>query len=230
MLGKKRWISLLLVISVSAGVGLAAAADSGTENEFLSLINSTRANSGLGPLEVNGGLQSHARNHTQDMIAAGKIYHSSNGELSAAGGSGWTRIGENVGRGQSPSSLHSAFMDSSGHKANILGDYNYVGIGTDSADGYLYVTVVFMKKGETAPPTTEAPPTTDAPAPPPPSDTPSTTIASGTGDADQTPVSSTTTTTVPPTTTTTLIVPPDKAVTPGQSCIAADRWSQLCHD
>ena len=36
-------------------------------------------------------------------------------------------------RGQSPSSLHSAFMDSSGHKANILGDYNYVGIGTDSA-------------------------------------------------------------------------------------------------
>jgi hypothetical protein len=227
MLGKKRWISLLLVISVSAGVGLAAAADSGTENEFLSLINSTRADSGLGRLEVNGGLQSHARNHTQDMIAAGKIYHSSNGELSAAGGSGWTSVGENVGRGQSTSSLHSAFMDSSGHKANILGDYNYVGIGTDSADGYLYVTVVFMKKGETAPPTTEAPPTTDAPAPPPPSDTPSTTDA---GDAGQTPGSSSTTTTIAPTTTTTLIVPPDKAVTPGQSCIAADRWSQLCHD
>lgn len=230
MPGKKRWISLLLVVFVSVGVGLAAAADSGTESEFLSLINSTRANNGLGPLQVNGGLESHARNHTQDMIAAGEIFHSSNGELSAAGGSGWTRVGENVGRGQSPSSLHSAFMDSPGHKANILGDYNYVGIGTDSADGYLYVTVVFMKKGETAPPTTEAPPATDAPAPPPQSDAPSTTVASGAGAANPSPVSSTTTTSVPTTTTTTLIVPPDKAVTPGQSCIAADRWSQLCHD
>jgi hypothetical protein len=221
MLGKKRWISLLLVISVSAGVGLAAAADSGTENEFLSLINSTRADNGLGPLEVDGGLQSHARSHTQDMIASGGIYHSSSAELSAAAGSGWTRVGENVGRGQSPSSLHSAFMGSSGHKANILGDYNYVGIGTDSADGYLYVTVVFMKKGETAPPPTEAPPPTQAPVPPPPSDTPDPTGASDTGSDNPAPA---------PTTTTTLIVPPDKAVTPGESCIAANRWSRLCHD
>jgi hypothetical protein len=224
MLGKRRWISILLVIFVSAGVGLAAAADSGTESEFLSLINATRADNGLAPLEVNGGLQSHARNHTQDMIAAGEIYHSSDAELAAAGGSGWSRIGENVGRGQSPSSLHSAFMGSPGHKANILGDYNYVGIGTDSADGYLYVTVVFMKKGETAPPTTEA--AQPSPEPPPPSDTPDTTVAAST---TTTTTIATTTTTIA-TTTTTLVVPPDRAVAPGQSCLAADRWSQLCHD
>jgi hypothetical protein len=225
MLGKPRWISMLLVIFVSAGVGLAAAADSGTESEFLSLINSTRADNGLAPLDLNGGLQSHARNHTQDMIAAGDIYHSSDAELAAAGGSGWSRIGENVGRGQSPSSLHGAFMGSPGHKANILGDYNYVGIGTDSAEGYLYVTVVFMKKGETAPPTTEAPQPSESPAPPPSSDTPDTTVAPTT-----TTTPATTTTTLPPTTTTTLVVPPDRAVAPGQSCLAADRWSQLCHD
>jgi hypothetical protein len=215
MLGKRRWTTLLLVVFVSAGVGLAAAADSGTENEFLSLINSTRASNGLAPLEIDGGLHSHARSHTQDMIAAADIYHSSEAELAAAGGSGWSRIGENVGRGQSPSSLHGAFMGSSGHKANILGDYNYVGIGTDSAEGYLYVTVVFMKVGETAPPTTEPPPPAETPAP----QAPDTTVAS-----------STTTTTVATTTTTILVVPPDGPVAAGQSCLAADRWSQLCHD
>jgi hypothetical protein len=216
MLGKRRWTTFLLVVFVSAGVGLAAAADSGTESEFLSLINSTRASNGLAPLEIEGGLQSHARSHTQDMIAAADIYHSSDAELAAAGGSGWSRIGENVGRGQSPTSLHGAFMGSAGHKANILGDYNYVGIGTDSAEGYLYVTVVFMKVGETAPPTTEPPPPPETPAP---DTTPDTTVATPT-----------TTTTVATTTTSTLVVPADRPVAPGQSCLAADRWSQLCHD
>ena len=177
MPGKKHWLSLLLVAFVSTVLAVAATADSGTESEFVSLINSTRANNGLGSLQVDGGLQSHARNHTQAMIDNGGIFHSSSGELSAAAGSGWSRVGENVGKGQSPSSLHQAFMNSSGHAANILGDYNYVGVGTGTgSDGALYVTVVFMKKGETAPPTTEAPPDTEAPAPPsPPGDSPATT-------------------------------------------------------
>jgi hypothetical protein len=156
------------------------------------------------------------------MIAADEIYHSSSGELQSAAGSGWEKLGENVGRGGSVSSLHQAFLDSPGHKANILGDYNYVGIGTNTSDnGVLYVTVVFMKKGgsssetttttsTTAPTqttTTKAPPTTKAPAPEP-----------------------TTTTTVPPTTTTTLIVGPDKPVTPGESCYTATRLWWMCHD
>jgi hypothetical protein len=235
MPGKKHWLSLLLVAFVSTALGVAATADSGTESEFVSLINSTRANNGLGSLEVDGGLQAHARNHTQAMIDNGDIFHSTSAELSAAAGSGWSRVGENVGRGQAPSSLHTAFMNSSGHAANILGDYNYVGVGTGtSGDGSLYVTVVFMKKGETAPPTTEAPPATEAPAPPPPTDSPATTAppASGGGGPAPAPTttSTTTTTTVPTTTTTTMVVPPDRAVIPGQSCIEANRFAQLCHD
>jgi uncharacterized protein YkwD len=168
------------------------------------------------------------------MIAHGDILHSSSGELSAAAGTGWSRVGENVGRGQSPSSLHTAFMNSSAHAANVLGDYNYVGVGTDTdADGALYVTVVFMKKGETAPPTTEAPPPPDTTAPPP-DDTPATTAPPSDDGEDEpaapTTTTSTTTTTLPPTTTTTLVVPPDRPVIPGQSCLEATRFAQLCHD
>ena len=232
MPGKKHWLSLLLVAFVSTVLAVAATADSGTESEFVSLINSTRANNGLGSLQVDGGLQSHARNHTQAMIDNGGIFHSSSGELSAAAGSGWSRVGENVGKGQSPSSLHQAFMNSSGHAANILGDYNYVGVGTGTgSDGALYVTVVFMKKGETAPPTTEAPPDTEAPAPPsPPGDSPATTAPRGEPAAPAPTTTSTTTTTTVPPTTTTMVLPPDRAVIPGQSCIEANRFAQLCHD
>jgi hypothetical protein len=234
---KRLWLSLLLVV-VSVGFGLAAAADSGTESEFVSLINSTRANNGLSALEVDGGLRAHARNHTAAMIANGDIFHSSSAELSAAAGSGWSRVGENVGKGQAPTSLHTAFMNSAAHAANVLGDYNYVGVGTDTApDGALYVTVVFMKKGETAPPTTAPPPPPDTTAPPPPppaADNPAPTAPPADGGEDTpaapTTTTSTTTTTLPPTTTTTLVVPPDRPVIPGQSCLEATRFGQLCHD
>lgn len=219
MLGKSKLLSMALVVALATiGISASAGADSGSEQGFLSAINSTRSANGLGALKMDGGLQSHARNHTADMIAAGKIFHSSSAELRAAAGNGWSKLGENVGKGGTVSSLHKAFMNSAGHKANILGDYNYVGIGTDtSSDGVLYVTVVFMKKGSSAPPattttsggstaTTKAPKTTTTAAP------------------------TTTTTTMPPTTTTTLIVGPDKPVTPGESCFFATRDGWMCHD
>jgi len=220
MLGNQRWLSLLLVVMVTIGLAAAAVADSGTEQGFLSKINSTRSSAGLGTLKMDGGLQSHARKHTQDMIAAGDIFHSSDSELRAAAGSGWSKIGENVGRGGSVDSLHTAFMNSSGHKANILGDYNYVGIGTDTAsDGRLYVTVVFMKKGSTSSP---SPTTTAAPK--------ATATTKAAAKPTTTTAPTTTTTTLPPTTTTTLIVGPDKPVTPGESCLTATRFGWTCHD
>jgi hypothetical protein len=214
-----------VVALATLGLGASADADSGSEQGFLSAINSTRGSAGLSALKMDGGLQSHGRRHTADMIAAGEIYHSSSGELQSAAGSGWSKLGENVGRGGSVSSLHQAFLDSSAHKANILGDYTHVGIGTDTESGVLYVTVVFMKKGSTEPApttTTEAPSTSETN--PPAADKPGTTATT------QAQAPTTTTTTLPPTTTTTLIVGPDKPVTPGASCYSATRLWWMCHD
>ncbi|HEX6220433.1 MAG TPA: CAP domain-containing protein [Acidimicrobiia bacterium] len=226
MVGKTRWLSILLTVALAiVGISASAAADSGTEQGFLSKINAERSSRGLGTLSVDGGLSSHARAHTAEMIAADDLYHSSSGELQAAAGSGWSAIAENVGRGGTVDSLHTAFMNSSGHRANILGDYNFVGIGTGTAsDGRLYVTVVFMKKGSTSPPA----PTTTA------GSTNTTAGSTNTTTAEQktttTAAPTTTTTTLPPTTTTTLIVGPDKPVTPGESCFFATRDGWMCHD
>ncbi|MEX1037686.1 MAG: CAP domain-containing protein [Acidimicrobiia bacterium] len=211
---RKRWIAVLLTLSLSVmGLGLAATADAGQESQFLSAINSSRASAGLGPLAMSGSLQSYARTHSVAMADANKIYHSTGAQLAAAAGSGYTKLGENVGRGPSVSALHTAFMGSSGHKANILGDYNYVGIGTTTKDGYIYVTAVFMNNGAT----TSAAPTT------------TTTVAKSSAPAPTT-ISTTVTTLPPTTTTTTLVVPPDKEVVPGTECLEANRFWQKCHD
>ena len=41
----------------------------------------------------------------------------------------WTRIGENVGYGGRPGSIQDAFMASSAHRRNVLGQFNRVGVG-----------------------------------------------------------------------------------------------------
>ncbi len=231
MLGKQRWLSIVLLASLATvSLGLSAGADSASEAGFLAKINASRSANGLAPLSVDGGLQNHARVHTQDMMDAGNIYHSTSAELKAAGGSGWSKLGENVGRGGTVDSLHTAFMNSAGHKANILGDYNFAGIGTGTLEGVLYVTVVFMKK--------DGDPTTTTSAPAATTTTPKATTTTTANDSTTTTAKSpsttmaeaTTTTTIPPTTTTTLIVGPDKPVTPGESCLVATRFWWMCHD
>jgi Cysteine-rich secretory protein family len=203
----KRWLALLLIAALTLmGLGISASADSGTESEFLSKINAERSAVGLAPLKMSGSLSTYARGHSVKMAEAGEIYHSTSAQLTAAAGSGWTKIGENVGRGPSVSSLHTAFMNSSGHKANILGSYDTAGVGVTTSDGYIYVTVVFVNYGGGG--------------------STATTVKSSTTKTTSQP----TTTTLPPTTTTTLIVGPDKEVTPGVDCIQANRFWQMCHD
>jgi hypothetical protein len=186
---------LLLAVSVVGFTGLAGASST-DESSMVSLINSERAAQGLGSLDVYWDLVDDARVWTASMISDGYISHNPN---LAGVTTGWSTLGENVGVGPNVDRLHRAFMDSPGHKANILGNYNYIGIGADrSPDGNLYITVVFMlgPAGLVNPPTT----TTTAPPPPPPT---TTTTAPA-------PVTTTTTTTTPtpvPTTTTTTTVP-----------------------
>lgn len=211
----KRWLALLLTAALTVmGLGISASADSGMEAEFLSKINASRAAAGLGKLQMSGGLSSYARGHSGKMADAGKIYHSTSAQLRSAAGSGWSKIGENVGRGPSVSGLHTAFMNSSGHKANILGSYDTAGVGVSVKDNYIYVTVVFVNYGGGGSGGGGG-------------STP-TTVKSSTPKTTQPPT--TTTTTLPPTTTTTLIVGPDKEVTPGVDCIQANRFWQMCHD
>ena len=217
MVGTRRWGAILVVAALAvSGFAVSATADASSESGFLSKINAERTAKGLAPVEMESGLRSYARTHSQFM-ADGKcsgdanICHSTEAQLKKAAGSGWTKIGENVGRGGSVDSLHKAFMDSTGHRNNILDKaWTHVGIGTLYANDKLYVTVVFMAKGKPKAPK-ESAPKDSAPK-------------------ESKPKATTTTTTIPPTTTTTLVVGPDKPVTPGESCVSVARLWWTCHN
>jgi hypothetical protein len=168
-----RRISIVTMAIVVMTMGLALPAHAGTEGAFVSKINASRAAAGLPALSTHSDLVPDARAHSAEMMAAGQIYHTTN-----LGGvaSGWDALGENVGAGPSVDSLHAAFMNSSGHRANILGDFNYVGVGVAEQGGVIWVTAIFMRKGSAPEPTTTttttAPTTTTTAAEPAPIATP----------------------------------------------------------
>ena len=203
-----RKIAVVLVALVAMTVGTALPAHAGAEGDFLSKINASRSAAGLPPVSMHSDLVPAARNHSAEMMAAGQIYHTSN---LAGVASGWEALAENVGVGPSVDNLHTAFMNSAGHRANILGDYNYVGVGVASEGDVLWVTVIFMRKGAAPEATTTTTTTTAAP----PTTSTTTTVAAPAA----------TTTTNPPapgpvaesTTTTTPVAPTNSTNTPASN-------------
>ena len=155
-----RKIAIVLVALVVMTFGLTLPAQAGTEGDFLSRINASRAAAGLAPVSMHSDLVPDARSHSAEMMAAGQIFHSSNlGSVA----SGWEALAENVGAGPSVASLQTAFMNSAGHRANILGNYNHVGVGVVTEGDLIWVTVIFMRKGSVPEPTTTTTTTTAAP-------------------------------------------------------------------
>ncbi len=164
----RRTLVLVAITSVFVAA-FTVPALAGPAGDFVAKINASRSAAGLSPVESYWDLSDDARRHSDLMAERGEIFHSSNlGSVTT----GWERLGENVGVGLDVGSLHDAFMNSSSHRANILGDYNYVGVGvTIDGDGFMWVTAVFMKAapglngGGTT--TTSSPPTTTTTTSPP---------------------------------------------------------------
>ena len=126
-------------------VGLLAAcyAHKTADKQFIAKHNAARKARGLGPLRADIHLGKAAKVHTNEMVQRNLLYHTSHTQL-ARRVTRWSTLGENVGVGGTVDSLFSAFMNSPGHRANILyGKFNHVGIGTKTAGGRLWVTVIF---------------------------------------------------------------------------------------
>jgi uncharacterized protein YkwD len=107
------------------------------------LINSARADAGLGALGLSSSLSSKARKHSAAMADQRRLVH--HRCLSCTfGGSGWSVLGENVGAGSSVGAVHRKMLRSAGHRDNILRNgYDRVGIGIVRARGLVWVTEIF---------------------------------------------------------------------------------------
>ena len=111
------------------------------EQQVLNLVNAERANAGCGAVSFNGQLNAAALAHSQDMSANGYFSHTGlNGsqpwDRAEAAGYSYRSIGENIAQGYgSAEAVMNGWMNSSGHRANILNcDFTEMGIGRASGN------------------------------------------------------------------------------------------------
>jgi uncharacterized protein YkwD len=123
MAGSKKWISSgFLAVFLAAMVGFTAGASpmglQPSEAAVVAQTNAARAQNGLPPLAVDPSLMNRARNHARWMAGNRNLAH----------GQG---VAENIGMGQtSASEAVSSWMNSSGHRANMLdGGHTRIGVG-----------------------------------------------------------------------------------------------------
>ncbi len=117
-----------------------------SEKAFAKKINTARSAVGKVRLKLDPELGKVARVHTRAMARQGTIFHQSSSQLGSRV-TRWSSLGENVGYGSTVTSLHSAFMNSAGHKANILNSgFRNVGVGVVVKNGRMFVTVVFESR------------------------------------------------------------------------------------
>ena len=106
------------------------------EEEVVRLVNVERAKYGLSPLETDWQLSRVARYKSQDMKDKNYFSHTSPTygtpfQMMKSFGITYRYAGENIAKGQkTPQAVVTAWMNSSGHRANILNaNYKKIGVG-----------------------------------------------------------------------------------------------------
>ena len=123
------------------------------EKEVFDLINKQRTNNGLAALKNDSEVQRVARIKAQDMVDNNYFSHTSPTygspfDMLKSFKISYKTAGENIAGNSSNSSAVTAWMNSSGHKANTLNsNFNYTGIGVVSSPKYgkMYVQLFIGK-------------------------------------------------------------------------------------
>ncbi|KGP91034.1 sporulation protein [Pontibacillus chungwhensis BH030062] len=106
------------------------------EQKVVELTNEERAAQGLEPLEIDKELSNVAEKKSQDMAQNGYFSHDSPTygspfDMMKQFGIEYRTAGENIAKGQqTPQEVVDAWMNSEGHRANILNEnYTHIGVG-----------------------------------------------------------------------------------------------------
>ncbi len=121
------------------------------EQEVLRLVNVERTKAGLPALKNDWELARVAEHKSQDMAQKGYFSHTSPTygspfDMMKAYGINYKAAGENIAKGQrTPQEVVNAWMNSSGHRANILSS-NFTHIGVGYVENGNVWTQMFIKK------------------------------------------------------------------------------------
>jgi uncharacterized protein YkwD len=187
-------LALAVTLSSSAGLFLAPAVrawdlnsfSSGSESQLITLQNQARASGGLKALKLDTALRTIARWRSKDMAQRDYFSHTIPGSGTDHNVFWYMQneynycfkvAGENIGQATWPGAseedvtayVFGLFMDSSGHRANIMGkSWDVVAVGAYRTTGDHYVwTVLFADKCGTTPAPTPEPTPEPTPKPTP---------------------------------------------------------------
>lgn len=123
------------------------------ELEVFNLINEQRTKNGLSALKIDSEVQNVARIKAKDMVNNNYFSHTSPTygspfDMLNSFKVSYKTAGENIAGNSSNSAAVTAWMNSSGHKANILNSsFNYTGVGVVNGSKYgkIYVQMFIGK-------------------------------------------------------------------------------------
>lgn len=134
---------LAVVVALVAAFSLLTACLRTEQYSVLTAMNGDRSANGLRTLPTQADAQRKAQAWAEKLAREGKLYHSN---LPDGIGVRWCSLGENVGYGPSVSAIEKAYMNSPGHRANILATkWNGVGVGYAVNGKTVYTVQVFIK-------------------------------------------------------------------------------------
>lgn len=121
------------------------------EQKVVELVNIERQKAGLQTLKMDSAISNVARTKSKDMAVNNYFAHQSPtygsaGDMLKKFGISWSAWGENIAAGQqTPEIVVNAWMNSPGHRANILSsNFNKIGVGyVTNSSGRPYWTQIF---------------------------------------------------------------------------------------
>ena len=113
------------------------------EKCFMRKVNRVRAENGQRRLNWDKQLGYVARRHANTMANQGGVWHD---QSLGRRVTRWRSLGQNTGAGGRCKKLFRSFMASAPHRANILGHWRFIGVGTRWDGGRLYVQQIFESR------------------------------------------------------------------------------------
>ena len=112
------------------------AGNAALEAEVVQIVNTERAKAGCAAVTTDDKLTTAARGHSADMAARGYFSHTTPEGVDfstriTSAGYRWSNAGENIAKGQrTAAEVMTGWMNSAGHKANILNcKFKNIGVG-----------------------------------------------------------------------------------------------------
>lgn len=134
----------LRLLAVAIAMFSLAACLNGEQQTTFDLVNQSRAAHGRRALAEDTTATTKAQAWAEHLARRGSLAHS---HLPSGMGGGWRYLGENVGYGGSIHAVHNGYMNSPGHKANILNSrFTHMGVGVAKANGRVYTVIVFVQR------------------------------------------------------------------------------------